>query len=71
MTIREIIAKTCAVPLDQILADSCMGQVPGWDSIGHLSILAELSHHFGKEVPFDMITELTDVKALEVFFSST
>ena len=70
MTIKEIIAQVLDIPVAELPDNASMGIVSGWDSIGHLNILAALSQHFVKEVPFDQITELTDVPSLKRFFGA-
>lgn len=70
MTIRKIIAEALSLPLERITPQAAMEVLTEWDSIGHLNILAALEQHFGKEVPFDLITELTDVRSLQRYFGT-
>ena len=66
--IKEALAQALSLESSQIPDDATMGQLSGWDSIGHLTVMSHLGSHFGKEVPFDQITELIDIPSLEKFF---
>ena len=41
-----------------------MGMTPGWDSLGHMTVVLELEREFGLRVPVTRIAELTDVDAI-------
>lgn len=40
------------------------GDVPEWDSIGHMTIIAALEETYGIEVSADTISELVSVEAI-------
>lgn len=40
------------------------GDVPEWDSIGHMTLIAALEETYGIEVTADTISELTSVEAI-------
>jgi len=68
--VKEVLAETSNQAPETISSENEMGSLPGWDSVGHLNILQKLSDHFGKEVPFDQLTELTTVQKIITFFST-
>jgi len=68
MNIKEIVAHVLGLSVDELPDNAAMGTVPGWDSIGHLNILAAVAEHRGAEVPFSEITELIDLKSIEKYF---
>ncbi len=41
-----------------------MGATPGWDSLGHMTVVLELEREFGVRVPVTRIAELTDVETI-------
>ena len=41
-----------------------MGETPGWDSLGHMTVILELEREFGVRVPVTRIAELTDVASI-------
>ena len=44
-----------------------MGETPGWDSLGHMTVILELEREFGVRVPVTRIAELTDVESIARF----
>jgi acyl carrier protein len=66
--IKSALARALSIDETQIPDHATMGQFSGWDSIGHLTVMSQLGSEFGKEVPFDKITELIDIESLEKFF---
>ena len=47
-----------------------MGATPGWDSLGHMTVIMELERDFGIRVPVSKISELTDVASITRAFSA-
>jgi hypothetical protein len=41
-----------------------MGSTPGWDSLGHMTVVLEIEREFGIRVPTARIADLTDVDAI-------
>jgi acyl carrier protein len=41
-----------------------MGMTPGWDSLGHMTVILEVEREFGMRVPVTRIAELTDVESI-------
>ena len=66
--IKNALAEALSTESSQIPDNAAMGLLSGWDSIGHLTVMSHLGAHFGKDVPFDQITELIDIPSLEKFF---
>jgi acyl carrier protein len=69
--VKETLSKITKQDLENCESDIAMGSIIGWDSIGHLSLLQQLSDHFKKEVPFELITELTSTEKIISFFSDS
>ena len=40
------------------------GQVPGWDSLGHVTLIAAVQKEFGKEVPIEDAIEIESIADL-------
>lgn len=66
--IKLVLAETLNLEASEISDDAAMGQLTGWDSLGHLNIMSALGERFDKEVPFEQITELGDLKSLVEYF---
>jgi acyl carrier protein len=46
-----------------------MGMTPGWDSLGHMTVVIELEREFGLRVPVTRIAELIDVDSIARMFA--
>lgn len=62
--ILNIIAKVLEVDIEEIELDTAIGDLPEWDSIHHLQIIAELEKEFGIKYAADELAELEDVSDL-------
>ena len=40
------------------------GDIPGWDSLGHVTLMAEVQRQFGKHVPIEDAIEVESVADL-------
>lgn len=49
----RIIAEACGVPENSVTRQSSAGDFEKWDSMGHLSILREVSARFGIKFDFN------------------
>lgn len=64
--IRSVIAEVLQVNLDEITQDITFGDIPQWDSMGHMEVLLALEERFGVVVNADTIGELVSlVKIVE------
>ena len=60
--VRETIARTFGVREDD--ANLRMGELPQWDSLGHMTLVAELESKFGIQFPGYEIGGLSDPVAI-------
>lgn len=42
----SLIAEVLEVPVEEVSLDSCIGDFPSWDSMGHLSILQAIQEKY-------------------------
>lgn len=65
----EIIAKVCETEVANVTLESTIGDFPGWDSMGHLTILQQVEEEFDINFEPEEMMELEDasdiVKAVE------
>jgi acyl carrier protein len=47
-----------------------MGGTPGWDSLGHMTVIMELEREFGIRVPVARIADLRDVPSITSVIAS-
>ena len=59
-----IIAKILEVELEEVELDIVIGDLPEWDSLHHLQIIAELEKEYGIKYAAEDLAELEDVSDL-------
>lgn len=62
--IQSIIAATLNVSPDVISESLGAGDIPEWDSMGNMAIIAALEEQMGVEIPINDLFDLNNVKAL-------
>ncbi len=62
--IQAVLAEALQVPPDTVTPDLALGDLPQWDSMGHMEVMMFLEQHFGVEINNDTIAELTSVPAI-------
>ena len=59
-----IIAKILEVDVEEVELDTAIGDLPEWDSLHHLQIIAELEKEYGIKYVAEDLAELEDVSDL-------
>ena len=62
--IRAVLAQALNLPLEEITSQLSFGDLPQWDSLGHMEVMMRLEEHFGIEINADTIANLTSVDAI-------
>lgn len=62
--IKTLVAETFSWPYDQLTKDTGPGDVPRWDSLGHIQLLEALVSRFDVEIPIDEAVEARSIGAL-------
>ena len=65
--VNSILAEQLGVPKSEITDSLQFGDIPQWDSLGHMAIIAALEEEFQVEVDADLIAELTNVRAIVTY----
>ena len=60
-SVKDIIAKTIAVPVDCIEDDTEIGDLPEWDSVSHLIIISEIESVFNVKFSSEEIRKMKSV----------
>lgn len=60
----QVLAGALNVDVGEINAETQFGDLPQWDSMGHMEVLVELEKNFGVEISAETITELVSVPAI-------
>lgn len=62
--VRIVVAETFKVPLEQVTLEMKPGDLPGWDSLGHITLLEALQERFALEIPLDEALEASTLADL-------
>ena len=62
--IKEIIAEALGVDVAVIIPDLGINDIPEWNSMGNLAIIAALEEKLEVEIPIEDLFELTDVQSI-------
>lgn len=68
--IQELLAGVLRVELADVPADLQFGDLPQWDSMGHMEVMVALEKEFGVEVTADTITELVSIPAISAYIEA-
>lgn len=62
--IQTLLADVFKVPVQEVTPDLAMGDLPQWDSIGHMDVMLNLEQNFGVEITTEVIGELVSIPAI-------
>jgi acyl carrier protein len=62
--VRNVVDRVFKVSPEPVTAQTSVGQLPGWDSFGHLRLIMEIEKEFGLRFPTDKIIEANTVEAI-------
>ena len=62
--VRTVLAKVLNVGLDEITPETTFGDLPQWDSMGHMEVMIVLEENFGVDINADTISDLVSVPAI-------
>lgn len=57
----SLVVDALQVSPQEITPETAFGDLPAWDSMGHMEIMLALEEHFGLEIDADAIASLTSV----------
>ena len=69
--IEAAIARALGIAATGSPAPLRMGSTPGWDSMGHMTVVLELEKEFGVRFPAHQLPELIDVPSIEKTLNSS
>lgn len=62
--VQALLSEALQVPEDQITPDLAFGDIPQWDSMGHMEVMISLENHFGIEINPETITDLVSLTTI-------
>jgi acyl carrier protein len=68
--IQKFLAEQFNIPNTEIPVELSFGDLPQWDSLGHMSLMAAIEEKFGVAIDADAIAELTSIKSIHTFLDA-
>jgi len=62
--LQALLADVFQVSVEEITPDLAFGDLPQWDSLGHMDLMIRLEEQYGVEVDTDLIAALVSVPAI-------
>lgn len=62
--IRMLIVNALKIPQEEVIDELSFGDLPQWDSMGHMEVMMELESEYGVEINADTIAALTSIPAI-------
>jgi len=59
--VQVLLAEAIQVPVDMVSTDLTFGDLPQWDSLGHMEVMLKLEEEFGVAIDAEMIARLISV----------
>jgi acyl carrier protein len=59
--VQAIVAEAIQAPLEIVTPDLAFGDLPEWDSLGHMEVMMLLEERFGIEINADSIAALISI----------
>jgi acyl carrier protein len=69
--IQDAVIRALGIPLADPSTPLQMGSTPGWDSIGHMTVVMELENEFQTSFPTYRLPELIDIPSILKVLQST
>jgi acyl carrier protein len=64
LSVAELISQTLGVSRNQVTDELAYGDVPEWDSMGHMNLMMALEEKYGVQITADVITNLVSIPAI-------
>lgn len=62
--LRDVFAEVFHVPATEISPETQFGELPQWDSMGHMDLMVALESKFGVEINAETISQLVSIPAI-------
>ena len=62
--VQTLLAEVFEVPIEHVTPELEFGDLPQWDSLGHMDLMMRLEERFGVEISTETIAELVSVPAI-------
>jgi len=67
MRVLELVSEALQIPISQVSEGLSLGDIPQWDSMGHMGIMLLLEERFDLEIDTSILNTLTSIPAIYAF----
>ena len=67
LRVLELVSNALQIPISQVSEGLSLGDIPQWDSMGHMGIMLLLEERFHMEIDASIINTLTSISAICAF----
>jgi acyl carrier protein len=68
--LQAVLSEALALSPEQVTPELAFGDLPQWDSMGHMEVMLLLEEQFGIEVNAETITALTSLPAIRAHIAA-
>lgn len=68
--IKEVMARTFAIPVDSIASTGSMNSIPQWDSLGHMELMLAIEERFSIKMTSAEMLEINSLPRIEALLAS-
>lgn len=65
--VKNLVASSLGISEENVGDQLAYGDVPEWDSMGHMDVMMALEEHFGVEITTESIAQLVSVPLIYVY----
>lgn len=65
--VQSLLAEAIQVPGEMVTPDLSFGDLPQWDSLGHMEVMLRLEEEFGVAIDADTIAQLISIPEICLF----
>lgn len=65
--VQAILAEAIQVPPEMVTSDLAFGDLPQWDSMGHMEVMMRLEEYFGVEITAETIAALVSIPTITAY----
>jgi len=65
--VQALLAEAIQVPIEIVTPDLAFGDLPQWDSLGHMEVMLKLEEEFGIAIDAEMIANLISISEIVRF----
>lgn len=65
--LRALLAETFQTPVEQISAELAYGDLPQWDSLGHMDVMMALEEKYGVQISTETISALISLPVIAAY----